>query len=341
MTRSTNASTPASATALGSWIAVLAGTIDSMGVDSRVLLDAAGINAAQLKDPNARFPVRQTSRLWDLAIAATGEPLIGLLVAQRIKPTTFHALGYALMACSSLREMLHWLMRYAKVVSEAGEISLTFEQDTCHIDLTIAPGSQGHPAAVDALMYAIVRTCRLLLGSDVQVLEVWLQRAEPDDVQAFARAFRAPLCFGAPSNRIVFDSAVLDQPSLLANPDLARASEAVAADYLARLNQEDVCNRVRLVLVGLLPEGEPAQAKVAQALAMSERSLQRRLADAGTSFRELLNATRREQACMLLRSDAHSISEIAYLLGFGELSNFTRAFRRWMDCSPTEWRNRT
>lgn len=326
------------ATSLGSWIAVLAETIDSLGADARTLLRDAGMDPDRLQDPDARFPVSQALALWELAIAATGEPALGLVVAKRIKPTSFHALGYALMACGSLREMLLWLVRYSRLVSEAGEVRLTIEPQTCHIELHAAGLQSGQFAAIDALMYTIVRSCRLLLAPEVQASFVWMQRPEPADTAPYTKAFRTPMRFAAPANRIEFDAALLDRPSLQANAQLARISEGIAASYLARLNQEDVCNRIRQVLVALMPRGEPSQRQVAQALAMSERSLQRRVADAGSSFRELLNETRREQACMLLRSEQHSVTEIAYMLGFSELSNFTRAFRRWMGCSPSEWR---
>ena len=328
------------ATSLGSWIAVLVETVDSMGVDSGPLLMRAGLDPQRLTSPDTRFPVPQVLEMWDLAIEATGDPLIGLAVARRVKPTTFHALGYALMACSSLREMLHWIMRYSKLVSEGGEISLTFEQDVCFIELQALTPLHRHVAAVDALMYTIVRACRLLLGPEVQPKEIWLRRSPPGDLAPFERAFQATLCFGKTANRIVFDASVLDRPALLANPELARVSESLAAAYLARLDREDICNRVRRLLIEMLPQGEPSQASVAQALAMSERSLQRSIADAGASFRGLLDQTRREQACMLLRADQYAINTVAHMLGFVEMSSFTRAFRRWMGCSPSEWRAR-
>ena len=239
----------ANATSLGSWIAVLAETVDSLGGDARSLLAEVGIDPKRLGDPNARFPVPQVLELWDLAIEATGDPLIGLVVARHVRPTSFHALGYALMACSSLREMLHWIMRYSKLVSEGGDISLTFEQDVCFIELRALTPLHRHAAAVDALMYTIVRACRLLMGPDVKPKEVWLRRPAPDQLEPFERAFRSPLRFDETSNRIIFDSSVLDRPSLLANPELARASESLAANYLARLDQGDICNRVRRLLI--------------------------------------------------------------------------------------------
>jgi AraC-like DNA-binding protein len=326
------------ATVLGSWIAVLAETVASMGIDATSLLHRAGIDPQQLMLPDARFPVSQAHAAWSLAIEATGDPLIGLAVARRVKPTSFHALGYALMSCASLREMLGCLIRYGKLVSEGGNLSLCMEQAYCAVDVHASTPLEKHAAEVDALMYTIVRACRLCLGPDALPREVWLRRQAPPDRAPFELAFKAPLRFAAPTNRLLFDARLLDRPSLGGHPELARISEGLAASYLARLDRDDICNLVRHTLTEMLPRGEPSQRKVARALAISERGLQRRIAEAGTSFRELLNQTRCEQACMLLQSDQYAISTIAHMLGFSEISSFTRAFKRWKGCSPSDWR---
>lgn len=236
--------------------------------------------------------------------------------------------------------MLHWIRRYSELVSEGGEISLTFEQDVCFIELQALTPLHQHAAPVDALTYTIVHASRLLLDPEVQPKEIWLRRSPLDDLAPFERAFRSPLRFETATNRIVFDALVLDRPALLAKLELARVSEPLAAAYLARLDQDDFCNRVRRLLIEMLPRNEPSQDRVAQALAMSERSLQRHIADAGTGFRGLLDQTRIEQACMMLRTDHHAINAVAHMLGFVETSSSTRAFRRWMGCSPSEWRTR-
>ena len=106
-------------------------------------------------------------------------------------------------------------------------------------------------------------------------------------------------------------------------------------------NLADIVARVRAVLTELLPKGEPGAAAVAAQLHLSERSLQRRLADARTGFSAVLKDTRHSLARSYLRDPQTSIGEIAYLLGFGDMSSFTRAFRRWEGLSPSEFRSRT
>lgn len=318
---------------------VLADAVEAAGIPAFPLLREVGIAPELLTDPDARIPVPISRRAWERAVHATGNPQLGLQVAQRVKPDTFHALGRSLMACATLREMLNALMRYSRVFTDAGEMSLGFHDAACHVDLHVVD-AEVHPASVEAVMATMVRGFRLLLGPQLRPREVWMQHEAPraSTLAIYADAFLVRPRFSAPHNRIVFAAALLDLPSRHADADRARSSAQAADAYLARLGPADICNRVRLTLVRLLHEGEPDAGSVARALALSERSLQRRLADAGTSFRELLNVTRREQACLLLRSEQLTVGEIAHRLGFGEPSNFTRAFRRWTGCSPTQWR---
>jgi AraC-like DNA-binding protein len=101
-----------------------------------------------------------------------------------------------------------------------------------------------------------------------------------------------------------------------------------------------VTHQVRQVLCRLLPQGEPKREAVAQALLLSERTLQRRLQEEGTSYQQLLDDTRRELAEQYLAQPNLPLLEIAYLLGFADPSNFFRAFRRWFDATPGEYRAR-
>lgn len=328
-----------SATTLASWTAVLVQALSAKGVETGRLLREVGIDAARLYDPDARFPVAQTLHLWRLAEDVTGDPLIGLEMARFVTPMSFHALGYMLLSCSTMGQMLDWLTRYGRMVTEGGEVQVLQHDRHVHIDLRLPPGVLPPHCAVDALMCVLLAGCRKLVGRSLQPVSLEMVRPPPGDAPRFAAAFpKAQLAFGAARNRITFERWVLDLPTLWRNPELARANASVVMNYLARVNRDDVCNRVRLALVEMLPKGEPSQAEVARELSLSVRNMQRRLADAGSSFTALLNETRREQACLLLRGDCHSMSEIAYQLGFAEPSTFSRAFTRWMGCSPSEWR---
>ena len=123
-----------------------------------------------------------------------------------------------------------------------------------------------------------------------------------------------------------------------ANAELARINEGLAAQQLARLDQADLPARLRALLIERLPDGEPTAAELAAALHLSLRSLQRKLAERGLRYENLLDDTRRELALAQLREARIALNEIAFLLGFSDASSFSRAFRRWTGLSPTAWR---
>ena len=327
-------------TTLTSWARAIRRTLDEAGLDSPALFAAAGLDIAALTDPQARYPVVNTNRLWRLAVESTGNPAIGLSVARQAGPLTFHALGYSLVASATLKDAFERLQRYFRVVSDGAELCFAREgwQYRCEIRID---GQAVEPAyeSIDAFAFVIVRMCRGLYRRDYGPLRVALRRPAPADPSPYLRAFKtAEVSFGAPTNALWFDSAHFEQTLESANPELARQNDEVAARYLARFGKSLVRERLRAVLIEQLPSGEPAQDKAAAALHLSARSLQRRLAEEGTSYKALLEETRRELALSYLREGRSSISEITYLLGFSDTSSFTHAFRRWTGVAPSRWR---
>lgn len=330
---------PTAFTALASWTRAIRKALLTARLDAEALLREAGIDPGALADPDARVPVAQTTRLWRLAVAATGDEAFGLRVAREVQPTTFHALGYALVASANLAEAFARAARYCRIVTDAGELVLETRGEECHLLLRSASGESA-PAveATDAFAALQVRTARGLSGGSVAPLRVELSRPAPADPAAYERAFHAPVRFGAPDNRLVFAAADFARPLEGANPELARLNESLAAQQLARLDTADLPARLRALLIERLPDGEPTAADLAAALHLSLRSLQRKLAERGLRYDSLLDDTRRELALQQLREARLSLIEVAFLLGFSDASSFTRAFRRWTGLTPSAWR---
>lgn len=326
------------ATTLTSWARAIRKTLDAAGCDSAALFAAAGLDLAALADAQARYPVPRTDRLWRLAVEATGDPAVALRVAREAGVLSFHALGYSLSASTTLREAFERLIRYFRVVSDGAELRFSCADGVCRYE--IAASRDGHtpiPEAVDAFAYVVVRLCRGLYRRDHAPLEVRLTRPEPPDATPWQRAFRCPVTFGAAANVLRFEASAFDVPLEFANPELARHNDEVAARYLARFGRLLIRERLRAVLIEQLPGGEPSQDKAAAALHLSSRSLQRRLTDEGTTYKDVLDELRRELALSYLREARHSISEITYLLGYSDTSSFSHAFRRWTGVAPSRW----
>jgi AraC-like DNA-binding protein len=324
---------------IAGWVKAICRALEVAGCDSAALLAAAGFNPECLDGAGARCSVANTARLWKMSVAATGDPAFGIKVASQIKHTTFHALSYGLSASSTLKEAFERLQRFCHVGSCVVEYE--FFKTGAEYHCIIAPTAELPYESIDALVSAQLRMCRSLLGRDHSPLLIELRRPQPAKVDDFERLLRAPLRFGATQNLLVFDDASIESRLEGGSPELARNSDAIALQYLARMERDDIQARVREVLMRRLENGEPSQEEIAEQLHMSARTLQRRLCESGMTYKEVLDETRRALALAYLSAPQHSVSDVTYLLGFACDSSFTRAFRRWTGQSPSCWRARS
>jgi AraC-like DNA-binding protein len=325
---------------LSSWTRVIVDALETLGFPSDAVLAKAGVSRDMLRDPNARLPMTSSGRLWHAAAEATGDPAIGLRASRYVKQTTFHALGYAVFASSTLRDALHRLVRYSHLVSDGVELVLDEREDVVRLSFVPEPGVPSPSVeANDAVMSLIVRTCRGLTDRSFALRRVEQRQPEPADPTPYHRFFRCDLVFSADVNAITLDAAILDRALPTANPELALHNDHLVRRYLAEMRQGSLLDRVRAVLAERLT-GDASPKAVASALGTSVRSLQRKLREQGFSYVEILNETRRQLGTAYLLEERHSITEIAFQLGFDDASAFARAFRRWTGLSPTEYRAR-
>ena len=314
-------------------------TLESYGCDARALFQQAGLDPATMRDPNARYPDSAFSALWRRAVEATRDPGFGLAVARFWHPTSFHALGYSWFASDTLKEALERAARYFLLLTDKEELIVREAGD--EIGITLHNPDPKHPTAAedyDAALATIVAMCRASYGQHLNPLRVTMQRPPPPDRGAYAQLFRAPLEFSAPENALYFKRQALITPLPTANAELARANDKVVTDYLARFERGSIRRQVELKLLEQLSSGHASQQSVAKVLNLSPRSLQRRLREEGTSYKELLEQTRRDLAARYAKESHLSLGEITFLLGFSEPANFARAFKRWYGVTPTEYR---
>lgn len=325
---------------LSSWSRTIVDALEAMGVDADAALASAGLSRDALRDPNARLPATVAARLWAAAAVAAGDPAFGLRASKFVRPTTFHALGFAVFASATLRDALDRLVRYSHVVTSSRELQLNVDGNVARLSIEGRPsGERPSYEAVDAVMSLIVRTCRSLTDRSFSPSLVEQRRATPADVTPYERFFRCPVTFAARVDTITIGVDVLDRALPSANPELALHNDELVRRYLAEMQQGSVVDRVRAVLA----EGHGVNAtpaSVAAALGMSVRSLQRRLSEHGVSFLSLVQDVRTNLARAYLLEDRYSVTEIAFRLGFDDASAFSRAFRRWTGLSPSEYRAR-
>lgn len=320
---------------LSSWVRVLVDALEAHGHDVAPLLVAADISEKVLADPYARVPVRQAARLWRTAAELTEESF-GLRVPKYIRHTTFHALGYAVLASPTLGEALERIVRYCQLVTDSGMLKL--ERGAEGVSLHFIPSfphERGSHVFRDSVMSSVVRAARTLMGRSFQVRKVTLDRAPELDFSPYQRFFACPVERGA-GDRLYFDADMLAAPLPGSNPELARHNDTAVREYLARIETGTIVDRTRAAIAEQTTRDVSA-AQVARKLGVSLRSLQRSLREHGTSYEDLLRAVRQELACAYLREGRYTVSEVAFVLGYDNLSAFARAFKRWTGKQPSEY----
>lgn len=324
-------------TTIGGYVLAISKALQSSGVDSARVLKAAGIPLTMTNDPMTRLPVSTLTRLFRACTDVTGNPYFGLTVARFIHISNLHALGYALAASADLMEFCKRLERYFRLASQTSEIKVVESKD--EIELRIRLLVDLSAETEDAFLGFVVLAMRQLYKPEFNPLRVALSHPPPrEGIASYVALFRAPISFGQAGPVLVLSRADLYKPLIGACAELAQLNDNLSNTYLARLEKDDVVTRVRQKIIEFLPNGSCTRDKVASALAMSPTTLQFKLSERTTSFHDLLDATRKELAAGYVQQPSLSITEITFLLGFSDTSNFTRAFKRWQGVSPTSFR---
>jgi AraC-like DNA-binding protein len=197
------------------------------------------------------------------------------------------------------------------------------------------------PCEEDAMWAFITSICRASYGDNLNSVELRLMHQEPACKGDYYGFFRCPVRFDSDVSEILFAKSDVERPLPSGNRELARANDKILMEFLNNLRRDNLITRVKSAIAKDLPSGSPSDDFIAKAVCMTPRTLQRRLAAEGTSFSKLRDAVRRELAEQYIADPSQSLSEISYLLGFSELSAFSRAFRRWTGASPKAYREKT
>jgi len=327
------------ATSLTSGVLLMWETLEAHGLNNRELFERAGLNPAKLRNPDARYPDKRIIKLWEYALEAIDDPCLGLEVASHFYPTTLHALGFAWLASQTLKDAFERLIRYSRIITDVEKLS--FEETTQDFRFKIhLPDDRPYfpYEDYDAAFAIVVHLCRLSCGNDFCPKHIVMQREEPACVDRFYALFRCSIEFSSDSYEIWFNKPDIGKQLPAANERLALMNDKVVMDYLVELDKDDIVMQVKQKLIDQLPTGKVTQKDIANALHMSERSLQRKLAEHKTSYKKILDEVRKELAKGYINDARLSINEITYLIGFSEPANFTRAFKRWHGTSPSAYR---
>jgi len=324
-------------TSLASLSGLLATSLrEAYGIDPAPIFAEAEIPLTSSGSPRLRYPVAKMRRLWELSTEATGDETIGLKTGQFAKPGYFYAFGYSWLASATLHDALQRLTRYSQLVSTAlAKVSLVETTDSFALSAQFTEGANAPPReGIDCGLTALLALCDTVAEKEIRPLRVELTCPADVHPDAYREALRAPIQFNADVGVFHFDKDALTEPLPHGTPDVAKATDKIAEEYVETLDPHKVASHVRRLLISLLPSGNVSQDIVAGRLNRSKSTLQRQLKDEGLSYRDVLESTQRGLAKNYLREKKHSHAQIAFLLGFSDQSNFSRAFKRWTSMSP-------
>ena len=337
MKRGSHAAPPATAVAVSARIgAFIAGVARKKGADPARLAALTGFDPDRLADPDARIPLAQEEALWNAAAELTADEDFGLHAAQEIRPGAFDVLDYAVRTAATLRDALENLVRYNRLVHDIAVFTLTDRRSDCVIEHRFAaPGLTPCRHAAEFTLAAIVQIGTQITALPLRPSAVSFMHPLPPLLLVHEQVFGVKPRFNAPASSLVFARAALAQKVVGGDPGLARIVTA-HADALLRSSAPAPTwtDRVRQRLAEDFARGTTSLGVIARQLAMSERSLQRRLADEGVRFADLVDAVRRDLAMRYIADPGLALGEVAYLLGFAEPSPFHRACRRWTGSTP-------
>lgn len=284
--------------------------------------------------------------LLDGAAKQLNDPFFGLRVGMGMRPTNFVGYGLALCACKTVRDSTGLTIRFESLSHDLGRTELIEVGDVAFLrwrspwrDLV------GFRHVYDLVAATFRFSTEWLMGIKLPEVDFNSVYAAPQDasLEEYARLLGGRLHFGADVCQGRFPRSWLDLPVKGADPALFPHLEQIAQQRLAarqrQTSEPPLIGVARERLRELLPHGRASLPDVADALNLTARTLQRRLARAGVSFRTLLDDARRDAAKRHLRDEGLPLIEVAFLLGFSEQSTFNHAFREWFGKTPKAWRD--
>ncbi|MNE33798.1 HTH-type transcriptional regulator VirS [compost metagenome] len=297
-----------------------------------------------LKNPHFELPLTSYFGLLEAASEKI-DPSIGLRIAQdakRERTSLFGALGHAAGSADTARGFLDCLSTYLVVWGQGIEMNWEVQDDQLHLhyqvtDPVVIHRRQDTELTVAAIFFCLCR----LTGRDLQPLRVEFEHPQPADISLHRETFGCPLRFDTPTNTLMLPAETLDYPLSSANARLHQALlPALDEQRKERTASSDLPSRINQAIASNLGGGINLD-RVAQSMNMSSRTLQRRLQSMNLEFHALVEEIRRNLALDHVGNSERPITEIAMLLGYTETSSFTRAFRRWTQMPPKQYRQQT
>lgn len=319
----------------------LSEAIAAAGGNPDQILSALGIERSVFTNPEGFIATSIFARTLEEASRATADDCFGLHFGERYNPKNIGPLTYVVLNAPTIVVGLEDAGRYLHLHNEAAKLSLTVDGERVYLHFLLADlGIEAPRQYNEAGMAIALNTLRLMVGSQWTPIEVQFVHGAPAQTSEHIRVFGCPVLFGCATNAFVVEREFMERQVPAADKRLYGILKRYLESVLTQIPREDdLLASVRRAIAESMRDGDPKLGRVAKRLAMSPRTLERRLKEHGLGFKKLVDDTRRCFAVNYLKSRKHTLTEIAFLLGYSEGSAFNRAFKRWTGSTPLDYRN--
>lgn len=306
------------------------------------LLERYGLDAARLAEPRARLSIPRYMRLGHSAIQQCGEPGLGLLMGRCSRMSQLGLAGVTAAQAPTVREAARAMIRFEPLYAAnyRGQSSLHEDKHGAWLRFySISPYNAYNRFVVDSVLASWAQQLNRLAQQSVSVEKVQIEFSAPVYAAQYAELFACPVEFASEHNQLRLNQQTLNLRNPEHCPGTWRHLLEICEGELQQLTRtRNLRERITQLLGPLLHGREPDLAEVAARLQLPTWTLRRKLAEEGTQFRTILNDTRRDLAMAYIRDTELAFGEIAYLLGFASAEAFQRAFKRWIQLTPGEYR---
>ncbi|MEZ5573424.1 MAG: AraC family transcriptional regulator [Halioglobus sp.] len=317
---------------------ILIDMLERRGCSRRSLLAGTSFANTDITTAGARINDIDFNQLVTNAQALTGDPALGLKLGLRLNLSAHAVLGQAFMTCTDLGEALDLFMKYNHLLASGLHLEFEVIDDQCILTMISTPGGTSIEFGYELLYGALINTLRGLLNTPKLCLRMELPYPQPAHSDLYFEVFGRDVHFNCVRGRILFHQDLLGTQLPSSNPVLRNLYEAECARLLADLEEETSIAARTLRLLRKFEGQYPQMPQLAKMLNLSPRTYRRRLDEEQQSFQKLLDQVRAEHATRYLQNTRLPLSNIAYMVGFSDASNFRRAYQKWTGKSPGDVR---
>ena len=312
------------------------------GLPTEEILTKAGVALNQV-ETNDRTPLSSQYAFWLAAEEVSKDPDIGLHLGEHLPLYRGQVIEHLFISSENFGEGLKRALAYQRLISDAFHATLVIEEDRCY--LANAQQSTRTDSLVnrhfsECAMSGLLRFFKFITEGRFNPIYIDFNFSQGALEEEYFRVYECPVSLGQKQTRLYFDPAILDYQLWQAEPELLQLHEQLALEKLQELARYDLVGEVRRAIGSTLESGETTLETVASHLSITPRRLRTQLSEANTSFQQILSDYRCRLAKKLLANTAESVDRSVDLTGFAEPSTFSRAFKRWTNETPVEYRKR-